>query len=183
MKINKVTKAKERRDYFFAEGVLDINSDYFIKKIEKGINQEDNANYQTNIRGKMTSPTYFVKDEEFVKIVLPLLDCIDEHHKHAPAYALESAWGFREGFAEYTREHNHAGCWLSGVIYLNKHQQKLMFPEIKKDITPDKGSFALFSTFLKHKTNRNIKENYKYGISFNFNAERTFDTYYKSRKT
>ena len=126
MRINKVTEAKVQRDYFFVEGNLDINCKYFIKEIEKGLSQDDNANYMTNIRGNMTSPIYFMKDKEFIKILQPLLDCIDENIKNAPSYVLESAWGYREGFGEYTREHDHAGCWVSGVIYLNKHHQKLM---------------------------------------------------------
>ena len=176
MKINKVTKEKVQKDYFFVEGILDINCDYFIGEIEKGLNRHDNANHQTNIRGKMTSPIYFIRDKEFIKILQPLLDCIDENIKNAPSYVLESAWGYREGFGEYTREHDHAGCWVSGVIYLNKHHQKLMFPEIKKEITPTEGNFILFSPFLLHKTRRNTKEDFKYGIAFNFKkAGQTFD--------
>ena len=176
MRINKVTEAKVQRDYFFVEGNLDINCKYFIKEIEKGLSRDDNANYMTNIRGNMTSPIYFMKDKEFIKILQPLLDCIDGNIKNAPSYVLESAWGYREGFGEYTREHDHAGCWVSGVIYLNKHHQKLMFPEIKKEITPTEGNFILFSPFLLHKTRRNTKEDFKYGIAFNFKkAGQTFD--------
>ena len=175
MKINKMTKAKIQRDYFFVEGDLDINCAYFIKEIEKGSNQNDNASYRTNVKGKMTSPYYFMRDEEFVKILQPILDFIDENIKNAPPYGLDSAWGYREGFGEYTREHDHASCWLSGVIYLNKHHQKLMFPEIKKEVTPKEGNFILFSPFLLHKTRRNTKENFKYGIAFNFKSDGAFD--------
>ena len=175
MRINKVTEAKVQRDYFFVEGNLDINCKYFIKEIEKGLSRDDNANYMTNIRGNMTSPIYFMKDKEFIKILQPLLDCIDENIKNAPSYVLESAWGYREGFGEYTREHDHGSCWLSGVIYLNKHPQRLIFPEINKEIIPEEGTFILFSPFLLHKTKRNITEKIKYGMAFNWSSLQIFD--------
>tara|TARA_Y100000361_G_C10987434_1_gene252310 strand:+ start:74 stop:610 length:537 start_codon:yes stop_codon:yes gene_type:complete len=175
MRITKMTKAKIQRDYFFVEGDLDINCAYFIKEIEKGSNRNDNANYKTNVKGRMTSPTYFMTDKEFVTVLQPILDFIDENIEDAPPYGLVQAWGYREGFGEYTREHAHASCWLSGVIYLNKHHQKLIFPEIKKEITPREGNFILFSPFLSHKTKRNVKEDFKYGIAFNFKSDGVFD--------
>ena len=61
MRVTKMTKAKIQRDYFFVEGDLDINCAYFIKEIEKGSNRNDNANYRTNVKGKMTSPYYFTR--------------------------------------------------------------------------------------------------------------------------
>ena len=168
MKIKKVIKSKIDKKYFFAEGSLDINANYFIKEIEKGINENNNANYKTHVRGKMTFQHYFVRDNEFIKLVLPILDFIDESFPNAPPYYLREAWGYKEGFGDYTREHHHGVSWLSGVIYLNKHHQKLMFPQINKEIVPEKGSFALFSPFLLHKTKRNITKKSKYGISFNW---------------
>tara|TARA_Y100000592_G_scaffold74063_1_gene115482 strand:+ start:228 stop:767 length:540 start_codon:yes stop_codon:yes gene_type:complete len=175
MKINKIIKAKVQRDYFFAEGDLDINCAYFIREIEKGSNQDNNANYKTNVKGRMTSPYYFMRDKEFVKTLQPILDLIDGNIKDSPPYGLDSAWGYREGFGEYTREHDHISCWLSGVIYLNKHHQKLMFPEIKKEVAPKEGNFILFSSFLLHKTRRNTEENFKYGLAFNFKQNGVFD--------
>ncbi len=67
-----------------------------------------------------------------------------------------------------TVEHNHSpGLW-SGVLYLNDHEQTLDFTEINQKIKPQKGAFALFSSFLKHEAKRNLTGGVKYGISFNF---------------
>ena len=74
------------------------------------------------------------------------------------------------GLSHYTKFHNHQGCYFSGVIYLNKHSQVLEFPEINEELKPEKGSFAIFSSFLKHGcSKRNLEEKAKYGISFNCN--------------
>ena len=175
MKVHKVIKEKVKRDYFFAEGTLDINSDYFTKQIERGIQETNNVSHKTAVRGFMTSTEYFLNDMEFIKILQPLLDLIDENFNKSPVYFLEHAWGYKEGFANYTVEHSHEGCFLSGVIYLNNHTQKLIFPEIKKEILPKKGGFVLFSPFLLHKTKRNITEKFKYGLAFNWNINRYFD--------
>tara|TARA_R100001530_G_C4250267_1_gene137671 strand:- start:72 stop:605 length:534 start_codon:yes stop_codon:yes gene_type:complete len=175
MEIKKVIKSKVKKDYFFTEGYLDINCKYFIEEVDKGISQDDNASYRTNVKGKMTSPNYFMKDIEFIKVMQPLLDYIEDSFKNAPSFDLTSAWGYKEGFGEYTREHDHGTCWLSGVIYLNKHPQKLIFPEINKEIIPEEGKFILFSSFLLHKTKRNITEKNKYGMAFNWSSLQIFD--------
>tara|TARA_B100001939_G_C16611612_1_gene475355 strand:- start:45 stop:578 length:534 start_codon:yes stop_codon:yes gene_type:complete len=176
VKIEKAIKSKVKRDYFFTQGCLDIDYKYFIKEIDKGVNYNNNASYKTHVRGSMTSPNYFLKNIEFIKTIQPLLDYIDDTFKNAPAYNLNSAWGYKEGFAEYTREHNHGDCWLSGVIYLNKHTQKLIFPEIKQEVTPEVGKFILFSPYLLHKTKRNITEKIKYGLAFNWSSFHIFDS-------
>ena len=176
MKIEKAIKSKVKRDYFFTQGHLDIDCKYFIKEIDKGVSQNNNANYKAHVRGKMTEPSYFLQDIEFIKIVQPLLDYIDDSFKNdAPPYSLNSAWGYKEGFGEYTREHDHGSCWLSGVIYLNKHPQKLIFSEIKQEVSPEAGRFVLFSPYLLHKTKRNITEKIKYGMAFNWSSLQIFD--------
>ena len=60
--------------------------------------------------------------------------------------------------------------YLSGVLYLHDHSQKLYFPDIKQEITPTTGRFVLFSSFLNHYTKRNLEDKEKYAISFNFKS-------------
>ena len=67
--INKHFEKKILRDYFFIQGVVDINANYFIKKIEEGIKKEDNMSFKTNVKDQMTSYKYFNHDEEFGKII------------------------------------------------------------------------------------------------------------------
>ena len=65
MKLKNITQDKVKVDYLLIEGFLDINSEYFIKEIEKGIIRNDNNNFNTNVRGYMTSYEYFNNDKNF----------------------------------------------------------------------------------------------------------------------
>ena len=85
-------------------------------------------------------------------------------------FFLNSSWGIIEGIGDYTQRHHHEPNYLSGVLYLNSHPQKLYFPDIQQEITPAIGRFAIFSSFLSHHTKRNLIEKEKYGISFNFRS-------------
>tara|TARA_R100000008_G_scaffold49209_1_gene29346 strand:- start:229 stop:759 length:531 start_codon:yes stop_codon:yes gene_type:complete len=168
MKINKVIKDKVKVDYLLLKGTLDIDSNYFIKKIDEGIKKNNNRNFQTNVKGYMTSWDYFIKDANFIKILLPLFDYLDGLENIKP-YCLEGAWGLKEGFGNYTEVHDHAPNYFSGIIYLNDHSQTLLFPELNEEFKPRLNSFIIFSSFLSHKTIRNITNVYKYAISFNLN--------------
>ena len=44
MKIEKIIKSKILREYYFIKGNIPIDTKYFIKKIEEGINLESNKN-------------------------------------------------------------------------------------------------------------------------------------------
>ena len=100
MKIKKEVKSKFKKNYFLSEGFLDINSKHFMKEIDSGVEANNNANYKTNVIGKMTEPNYFVNNSEFIKVILPLLDYIDNTFKDAPQYNLNNAWGYKEVFGE-----------------------------------------------------------------------------------
>ena len=170
MRINKIIKDKIKMEYLFIQGVLDIDSNYFINEINKGIKEKENANFKTNVRGLMTSWNYFNNDN-FLKVLLPIFDYLDAL-KNIKKYYLHSAWGIKEGFSNYTQEHDHGHepNYFSGIIYLNDHTQTLLFPEIKLKFKPILNSFLLFSSFLKHKTIRNTSNKEKYAISFNLNT-------------
>ena len=87
---------------------------------------------------------------------------------------LYSSWGNKMGFGSRTLSHDHLPSVVSGVIYLNDHNQKLIFKEIEEEVIPKKGSFALFSPILKHHCTRNYTNKIKYGISFNLNVPSPF---------
>ena len=71
---------------------------------------------------------------------------------------------------EHTKRHHHEPYYLSGVLYLNNHSQKLYFPDLQQEVTPQMGRFVVFSSFLEHYTKRNIQHEEKYAISFNFES-------------
>tara|TARA_R100001086_G_C11703591_1_gene222068 strand:+ start:79 stop:597 length:519 start_codon:yes stop_codon:yes gene_type:complete len=168
MILTKTIKDKVEVEYFFIQGVLDLDSNYFINEIDKGIKEKNNQNFKTNVRGLMTSWQYFTHNDHFLKAILPIFDYLDTMEK-IKRYYLESAWGLKESFTHYTIEHDHAPNYFSGIIYLNSHPQTLLFPQIKIEYKPRKNSFLIFSSFLEHKTIRNISKKDKYALSFNIN--------------
>jgi hypothetical protein len=170
MNIEKEIISKRNVDYLFISGTVDIDSEYFIRKIEEGINNNDNLNYKTNVKGQHTSFEYFMTDKKFHDFILEIMDYLETLSYSFKPYQLKEAWGIKLGYADYSQVHDHFGCYLSGSLYLNNHNQELIFPEIKRSIKPKKGQFVLFSSDLKHYTKKNISEQNKYGIPFNFSV-------------
>ena len=175
MKIQQEILSKIERDYFFIVGTIDIDANYFINKIEEGIKSSP-LNFKTNVIGQMTEWEFFRGDKKFIGIILKFLDYLDSNKIAKERYFLRESWGVKESFGEYTKEHGHLPSYLSGSIYLNNHTQKIYFPEIKKEIEPKKGTFVLFSSFLKHYTNRNTTNKSKYAIAFNFDYTTIYGT-------
>jgi len=170
MRIEKEIISKVRKDYFFVSGIFnDIDAKYFKKRIDEGV-QSSTLNFQTNVVGKHTEWKFFNKDDNFGLLLLQMLDYIDDLNVELEKFYLHEAWGLIETFGGYTKRHSHAPHYISGVLYLTDHYQKLHFPDIHQEITPKVGRFVLFSSFLKHYTKRNLKHKAKYAISFNFSG-------------
>ena len=170
MIISKHIQATIKQNYFFIKGIIpDINYPYFINKINKGIEENNNKNFKTNINGFMTGWNFFNDDIELLKILFKLIQYIENNYLIKEKFTLEESWGIKEIFGGYTKEHHHLPMLWSGVIYLSNSNQNLIFPQIKEKITPEIGAFAIFSSFLEHKTEERIDTHTeKYGISFNF---------------
>ena len=169
MNIKKFIQSKVDIDYFFIYGNLNLNKDYFIDKIDKGIKENNNQNFNTNVKGFMTSWNYFLNDPEFLKLIIPMLDFIDEEKIPVENFALSDAWGIKNVFSSFTQCHDHRRCKVSGALYLNKSTQDLHFPQINQTIKADTGNFVIFSSFLKHLTPKRISDlnEVKYGLAFN----------------
>ena len=174
MIIQKHIEKKIQRDYFFIEGVLEIDADYFLKKIDQGVQEKDNMNFKTAIKGKMTPYKYFLEDPIFVKLVNNFVDYLDENI-NLTRYQLGDAWGYKIGNQEHTTFHEHFPALWSGAIYLNDNEQILEFPEINKGVKPSVGKFVLFSSFLEHGCKKNMSNNLKYGLSFNMYNHNVFN--------
>ena len=144
MIVDKEIISKTYRDYLFISGIIDINAKYFKKRIDEGVHGSD-LNYQTNVLGKQTDWKFFNSDETFIASLLQLIDYIEELDLKLEKFYLEDSWGLIEGFGNYTKKHTHGPSYLSGILYLNDHYQKLYFPEIKQEIIPQEGRFILFS--------------------------------------
>ena len=167
MQIEKELVGKIQTDYLFLVGKLELDAKYFIDKIKEGTQNSKN-NYLTNVVGLMTDWRYFCSDKQFIKTIYPVLDKLDKY-KFLRDYELELAWGLAEGFGGRTKEHNHTPSVISGVLYLNDHDQDLIFPDINEKVKPEEGKIVIFSSELKHKCDRNTMDKVKYAIAFNFN--------------
>ena len=168
MIITKEFNRKVERDYFFIQGILNIDSQYFIQKIKESCASKDNNNYKTNIKGLMTPFEFFKQDQKFLtEVIIPVIDYVDENYK-LNNYHILDAWGFEVRPKEKTEFHDHQGALWSGVIYLNNCEQPLEFPQIKQKMKPQEGAFCVFNSFLSHGCKRNLDNISKFGISFNF---------------
>ena len=156
---------KVLKDYFFVKGTLDIDCNYFIEKIKKGCDSESN----TGLQSLMTPRHFFKEDKYFNQIIKQLIDWIDENYNFMP-YQLAGAWGVEVRHNEKTIFHDHREYLWTGLIYLNPSSQKLLFPEIKREVTPDKGVFCLFSPFLLHGCENNKDKDSKFGIAFDMES-------------
>jgi len=169
MKINKLIISSIVREYFFITGsVGKIDYKYFISKIEEGIKLTTNLNYKTNVIGKQTDFDYFLNDKNFTKIINKIVFYLQENNITKHPYQLADAWGLREDYGDYTKEHHHLPYYISGVLYLNNHTQSLYFPELQQEIKPKQGEFVLFPSYIKHYTNLNTSDKSKYALAFNF---------------
>ena len=166
MIINKDYNRKVSREYFYIEGNIEIDSNYFINAMEKGFIEKNNMNYKTNVIGKMTRWNFFNNDPKLFKILQKISNYLDSNYE-LKRYYLHDAWGLRTDPGEKTDLHQHLCLW-SGIIYLNKCNQPLKFPEINQTLIPEKGNFAIFSPWLQHGCGINEDSVPKYGISFNF---------------
>ena len=166
MRIHNHIENQVLTDYFLIEGTVDVDKDYFINKIKKGFGEENNMNFKTNVRDLMTDYKYFNTDEKFLNIVKDFISYIDARF-NMDEYRLFDSWGYCVRTGNQTRFHHHKPSMWSGVLYLNDHPQTLKFPEVKKEIKPAEGKFALFSSFLNHGADRHDSEETKWGISFN----------------
>ena len=176
MIITKHKESKIQTDYFFIKGnIPNINTSYFINKIEEGIKQQDAMNGVTNVKGYMTSWKYFNEDKEFFKILHPMMDYFEKNNLSNEKYQIGDSWGIKETFGHFTQSHNHKKSLWSGVIYLSNVDQSLIFKDINEEIEAKNGNFAFFSPFLNHETkNRVRKDEIKYGMAFNFDEVSNF---------
>ena len=170
MIIDKNIKSKVNIDYLFIEGKVKIDAKYFINQINQNCHVSN-----THIVGEMTNFNFFNTDKKFEEFLVVVLKELDKH-VFLRKYSFKEAWGYKQGFGHRTTEHDHIPNYLSGVLYLTNGDQKLLFKEINQEITPSVGKFVIFSSFLKHRAERSLSKEYKYGIAFNFSFNNSYAT-------
>ena len=91
MIINKEIVSKILRDYIFLTGTFDIDSKYFKKRIDEGI-QSSKLNYKTNVYGKHTDWTFFTTDNQFIVLLLQIIDHLETLDTPLKKFILAEAW-------------------------------------------------------------------------------------------
>jgi len=145
-----------------------------ISEIEKGILQKDNMNFQTNVKGQMTSWSYFNDNLNFKNILKDSLKEIRNYVSLDQAYLVES-WGIKISRGETTNFHDHSECIFSGILYLNDFDEPIIFPNYNLKIIPKEGTFMLFSGLLEHGTEPSNSDIIKYAIPFNFRSKKSWN--------
>jgi len=152
----------ERKAQLMEVMVEDTNTDYFINKIEKNLNNK--LTCVTNVKGEMTDWNFFNKDKNFHDV---LKKGLHNSKIKYPELSLQDSWGIKLLKNQQTKFHTHELCTMSGILYLNDCKTPLEFPELDIEIYPKKNSVLFFDGFLEHGTKKTLDE-VKYAISFNF---------------
>jgi len=173
MIIEKFFNKKVDKEYFFVKGKIDLDTNYLINKIKSCWGTEQELSTVTNVKGLMTDWKFFNKDEKFLEPLSKINYYID-HEINLKPYNLAEAWGIELRKNNCTAYHDHVGNVWSGVIYLNSSSQNLIFPEIKQEVKPEPGAFAIFSGFLIHGCAPNNEDFSKFAIAFNMGEVRNW---------
>lgn len=157
--------------------IEDNNTDYFIDKIEKNINNK--LSFATNVKGEMTDWKLFNEDKNFNNV---LNKALTKNKLEFPPIGLFESWGIKILKQQCTDFHDHENNKMSGIFYLNDCKTPLEFPEIDIKIYPKKNSFLLFDAFLKHGTSTTSDE-VKYAIACNFQEKKQWESQTNSLKS
>ena len=93
MKVEKRITKKIKHDANLFVGQIDVDSDYFIKRIEEGI-KVSNFNYRTAVVGQMTDWDFFINDKECLKLLFEIFDFLDSI-PNIGGYELNGCWGIK----------------------------------------------------------------------------------------
>ena len=151
---------------FLHEYIVQCDSEKLIKKIDHLISQ-NNLNYATNVKGKMTVWHAFDNDPDFLQAMAQGMQKVTEAGNFQ-RMNLHEAWGLRHDTNDFTQEHDHIASPISGVLYLSEKNTPLIFPDLNLEVYPEKNSLVLFRGILRHSSPVNTSNDSKYAIAFNF---------------
>ena len=162
------------KDMVFIEGFLNnIDSRYFISKIEEGINQENNENYKTNVKGKFTgfdSLVYEPETLEFMRYIEPSISNI----YNRIAYVKE-CWGNIYNNDDHALLHHHQDCsGFSGILYLTEGGPGTYFSDFDITINEEYGKVVLFDPLLLHQVKSSNLKNSRITMGFNCHEKKAW---------
>ena len=142
------------------------------RDIDEGIKKNHN-NYKTNVKGKMTSFTYFNKNKNFIDFLeitrayFQRVTYIFTKTIYCHDLGLKDAWGNLLEDKDQVMIHTHMPDLLSGILYLSDGVGT-SFPQYNKTISAEVGKFVLFDSMVEHQVHQINSISKRYSISFNF---------------
>jgi len=171
----KIEKPLERQSWLYAFDLGKIDTDYFIKRIDHFVKDETNQNYQTNVKGKMTNDI-FLQDQNFINLLHVCKTYVGSFSRVWDyPWVLLNAWGVRNDYGDYTRNHRHGQACISGLIYLNSNEQELEFPELQTKVKPEPGRVVIWDSLLRHECKPNRSDISKYSVVFNIDYQAGYE--------
>jgi len=133
--------------------------------IFEGVHRQDNLNYKSNVKAKMTSSYYFVSEKS--KNLNKLKSLINN-------YNIAECWGNIYSKGDYTLPHKHDSYpdWtsgkydISGVLYLSDSKTGTYFNDLDILITAEKGKVVIFNPNFVHSV-PTVEEDERITLSFN----------------
>jgi hypothetical protein len=138
--------------------VLDIDIDYKNKLLEAIPKIEDDFNYTSNVKAKMSNSRLWEINPLFTKILIQLGEEIEKFDisKYITAYKREiypkitNLWSIIYKKGDYAIPHIH-GNELAFSLYLNNDEEcPLYFDDLDLKIYPQENKLVLFPAFLTH---------------------------------
>lgn len=135
----------------------------------------------TNVKGGMTSWTYFNNNKMFKDFIIHLINKYQVSHSNLFQYFLEkktieSAWGNEIKKGDSLKYHTHA-CW-HGILYLTQGCD-LNLPELNLKITPQPGDYYIFPPEILHGFDKYVGEKNRYSLIFNIVEKEDKFNFYK----
>jgi hypothetical protein len=150
-----------REFVFIASKIDDVDTDYFINKIENNISH---LSYKTNVKGQMTDWKTFLGDEKFHMILKNFFEI--EKPNFVRGVKVCDAWGIKMQKGDSTKKHSHSPFSFSACLYLNDVESEVIYPEINLKFKIEKNTLLFWSAWLDHFTAL-IKNGIKYAVVSN----------------
>ena len=123
----------------------------------------------TNVKGGMTTWTYFIEKPLFKNFMVYLINKHQNSHPNIfqhflEKYTISDAWGNEIKKGDSLNFHTHP-C-IHGILYLTEGCD-LILPELNIKISPKPGDYYIFPPEISHGFNEHIEEKNRYSLIFN----------------
>lgn len=182
---------------FVAVDLLNLDNDA-IEKYCRQVQKEDEGRNISNQGGWQSSPIQKTNDavrELYISATSRMHAINKKIGYEGPHIRMQAYWININGKNHYNQVHDHPSSFYAGVYYvrakegqgkiifnhpmtffsnytiMNKVNDQTMFNSITWEIEPKEGMLLLFPSYLAHLVGRNMTEEDRISIAFNFGAD------------